>query len=59
MQSTLKDHRFVYFVVDEAMEGVYEGAGENLFVEVYRDELALGIVVSFVSRHTPPIAKRF
>lgn len=31
----------VYFIVDEIVEGVLEGAGENLFVEADRDEFAL------------------
>lgn len=38
------------------MKGVLvEGAGQNLFVEVNRDKLPLGITVFLVSRHPFPL----
>jgi len=49
----------VYFVVDEVMKRVLEGAGEDLFVKTDRDEFALRIVVVFVLRHTPPVTEGF
>ena len=45
--------------VDEVVEGVFEGAGENLFVEADRDEFTLGIVVVFVLHHTPPVGEGY
>jgi len=41
------------------MKRVFKGAGKNLFIEADRDELALGIVILFVLRHTPPVGEGF
>ena len=41
----------VKLVVDEVVQGVFEGAGQNLLGEVDGDELALGVRVRFVARH--------
>ena len=44
-------NRKVEFVVDEVIEGVFKGAGEDLLFEVNRNQLALILGVFFVSRH--------
>ncbi len=41
------------------MEGMLKGAGEDLFFEADGDEFALGIIVLFVLRHTPPMGEGF
>jgi hypothetical protein len=49
----------VNLVVYEIVEGMLEGAGEDLFVEADGDELALGVVVVFISRHRSPALRGF
>jgi len=38
-------------VVDEVIQGVLEGAGQDLLGKVDGDELALGVRVGFVTGH--------
>ncbi len=46
-------------VVDYIAKGVFKGSGKDLFIETDRDELALGIAMVFVLRHTPPVVEGF
>src|SRR6185295_6564325 len=45
------EYRQVNLLVDEIVERVLEGPRQNLFIEEDGNELALGVVVLFVSRH--------
>ena len=49
----------VDFVVDQIVESVLEGAGEDLFVEAEGDEFALRVVVLLVLRHMPSLGEGF
>ena len=46
--------REIELVVDEVVEGIFEGAGKDLLVKGDGDELALAVVVRFVTSHWMP-----
>ena len=49
----------VYFVVEEIVKSVLEGAWKYLLFEADGNEFALGIIVFLVLRHTPPVGEGF